>query len=80
MTVHVVSTGRPRRRLAPRNARGASTAICADTVHSMTTATAGGRFVLSKGSPKSERSKRIEFFNFRALETVETGLTCFDTK
>ena len=43
------------------------TSIRATTARATTTATSGGLFVLSKGSPSSERSERIRFFNSSIL-------------
>ena len=59
----MASTGRPFRTRTTATTRGTSTSIRATTARPTSTAATGSLFVLSKGSPNSERSERIQFFN-----------------
>ena len=55
MPVRTASIGRPFRTRRKTTTRGTSTSVRAATARTSTAAAAGGLFVLSKGSPNSER-------------------------
>ena len=75
--VCTAATGRPSRTRTATTGRGTSTSIRGRAARTAATASAGGLFVLSKGSPNSERSERIQFFNSSILQffnhDVEVG-------
>ena len=67
--VLLATTGRP---FPTRTAttRGTSTSVRSVITRAVTTASTDSLFVLSKGSPNSERSERIRFFNSVGCFTV----------
>ena len=63
LPVRTASTGRPFRTRTAATTHGTSASIQAATTRATAAASAVILFALSKGSPNSERSERIQFFN-----------------